>query len=95
MASDFLSMPFGDHGSSSKSIRRKAALPIWYVYIDIHIEIAVLTSFEAFFESDPVDFALSWMDPSDKTAIPVIMPANDKRAGGDWEAGIFSSKIIS
>ncbi|KAF8860978.1 hypothetical protein BDZ45DRAFT_648189 [Acephala macrosclerotiorum] len=44
----------------------------------------------AFFESDPVDFALNWMDPSDKTAIPVIMPANDKRAGGDWEAGVMS-----
>ncbi len=43
----------------------------------------------AFYERDPVDLALEWYDPSDKSGkpIPVIMPANDKRPGGDWEAG--------
>jgi hypothetical protein len=41
----------------------------------------------AFYDRDPVDVALDWGTDSHK--IPVIMPANDKRAGGDWEAGIF------
>lgn len=41
-----------------------------------------------------MDFALNWMDPSDKSAIPVIMPANDKRAGGDWEAGISPLPLL-
>ncbi|KAG9235315.1 hypothetical protein BJ875DRAFT_276783 [Amylocarpus encephaloides] len=43
----------------------------------------------AFYERDPVDFALEWA-PTEPVAIPVIMPANDKRPGGDWEAGVMS-----
>ena len=41
----------------------------------------------AFYERDPVDLALDWMVPGGEQ-IPVIMPANDKRPGGDWEAGM-------
>ena len=52
----------------------------------------------AFYDRDPVDVALDW-DASEEAAavadgisrktqkIPIIMPANDKRPGGDWEAG--------
>ena len=40
----------------------------------------------AFYEKDPVDLALEWA-PTEENSIPVIMPANDKRPGGDWEAG--------
>ncbi|KAK6580026.1 hypothetical protein PZA11_007734 [Diplocarpon coronariae] len=43
----------------------------------------------AFYERDPVDLALDWVEPGD-APIPVIMPANDKRPGGDWEAGVMS-----
>ncbi|RDL33909.1 Uncharacterized protein BP5553_08277 [Venustampulla echinocandica] len=43
----------------------------------------------AFYERDPVDLALEWA-PSEPVQIPVIMPANDKRPGGDWEAGVMS-----
>ncbi|KAF4624801.1 hypothetical protein G7Y89_g13368 [Cudoniella acicularis] len=35
----------------------------------------------AFYERDPVDLALEWA-PTENKPIPVIMPANDKRAGG-------------
>jgi hypothetical protein len=47
----------------------------------------------AFYARDPVDLALDWSDPSDAQQNPplkpvvVIMPANEKRPGGDWEAG--------
>ncbi|CAG8977154.1 hypothetical protein HYALB_00003375 [Hymenoscyphus albidus] len=48
----------------------------------------------AFYERDPVDLAIEWAndtsEPIDPVAIPVIMPANDKRPGGDWEAGVMS-----
>lgn len=47
---------------------------------------ALLTPAKAFYDRDPVDVALDWA-PGESTAIPVIMPANDKRPGGDWEAG--------
>jgi hypothetical protein len=47
---------------------------------------AFLTLPKAFYDRDPVDVALDWA-PGEATAIPVIMPANDKRPGGDWEAG--------
>ena len=40
----------------------------------------------AFYDRDPIDVALDWA--GDTYRIPVIMPANDKRAGGDWEAGV-------
>lgn len=46
-----------------------------------------LTSSPAFYERDPVDLALDWVEPG-TSPIPVIMPANDKRPGGDWEAGM-------
>jgi hypothetical protein len=41
----------------------------------------------AFYESDPVDLAIEW-GQGEATPIPVIMPAHDKRPGGDWEAGM-------
>ena len=47
----------------------------------------------AFYERDPVDVALDWGE-GEPRPVPVIMPANDKRPGGDWEAGqsfIFST----
>ena len=44
---------------------------------------------KAFFDRDPVDVALDWA-PTEEMPIPVIMPANDKRPGGDWEAGVMS-----
>lgn len=42
---------------------------------------------QAFYERDPVDLAIDWVEPG-AAPIPVIMPANDKRPGGDWEAGM-------
>ncbi|KAL2063888.1 hypothetical protein VTL71DRAFT_4382 [Oculimacula yallundae] len=42
----------------------------------------------AFYEMDPIDLALDWAEPDEP--IPVVMPANDKRPGGDWEAGVMS-----
>lgn len=46
----------------------------------------------AFYERDPVDLALDWCEPGakDRYKIPVIMPANEKRPGGDWEAGVMA-----
>lgn len=44
----------------------------------------------AFYERDPVDLALDWVEPNATIAIPVIMPAHEKRPGGDWEAGVMS-----
>jgi len=41
----------------------------------------------AFYERDPVDLALDWAAGED-SKVPVVIPANDKRPGGDWEAGI-------
>jgi len=41
---------------------------------------------EAFYERDPVDLAIEWA--AGDSPIPVIMPAHDKRPGGDWEAGM-------
>ncbi|KAH8819794.1 hypothetical protein F5884DRAFT_26559 [Xylogone sp. PMI_703] len=43
----------------------------------------------AFYLRDPIDVALDWA-PSESVSIPVIMPANEKRPGGDWEAGVMS-----
>lgn len=45
----------------------------------------------AFYDRDPVDLALDWAD-GDKP-VPVILPANEKRAGGDWEAGDYNSLV--
>ncbi|TVY23701.1 hypothetical protein LHYA1_G007840 [Lachnellula hyalina] len=41
----------------------------------------------AFYDDDPVDLALKWNAGEKKAIAPIIMPANDKRPGGDWEAG--------
>ncbi|PQE06954.1 Mitochondrial chaperone bcs1 protein [Rutstroemia sp. NJR-2017a WRK4] len=41
----------------------------------------------AFLERDAVDLALEWAS-SENHPIPVIMPAHEKRPGGDWEAGV-------
>ncbi|KAI1004994.1 hypothetical protein K3495_g3228 [Podosphaera aphanis] len=41
----------------------------------------------AFYERDPVDLALDWTDPDKNDDVPVIMPANETRPGGDWETG--------
>lgn len=50
--------------------------------------------FTAFYDRDPVDLALDWNDPSDMNhglkPVAVVVPANDKRPGGDWEAGVMS-----
>jgi hypothetical protein len=43
----------------------------------------------AFYERDPVDLAIEW-GQGEQPPIPVIMPAHDKRPGGDWEAGMNS-----
>ncbi|KAH8665728.1 hypothetical protein BGZ60DRAFT_54159 [Tricladium varicosporioides] len=43
----------------------------------------------AFYERDPIDLAIEWRITEPK-GIPVITPANDKRPGGDWEAGVMS-----
>lgn len=55
---------------------------------------AFVNEYIAFYERDPVDLAIEWAndptEPVDPVAIPVIMPANDKRPGGDWEAGVMS-----
>lgn len=48
---------------------------------------ARILTFLAFYDRDPVDVALDWAPG----IVPVIMPANDKRAGGDWEASQFLS----
>jgi len=42
----------------------------------------------AFMERDPVDLAIEWSN-GEKPLIPVIMPAHDKRPGGDWETGMY------
>jgi len=46
----------------------------------------------AFLDRDPVDAAIEWYvgppQQAEPLRIPVIMPANDKRPGGDWEAGM-------
>jgi len=52
---------------------------------------SIYSSWTAFYERDPVDLALDWAD-GDKP-VPVIMPANEKRPGGDWEAGTNSSSL--
>ncbi|RKF55836.1 hypothetical protein GcC1_200027 [Golovinomyces cichoracearum] len=43
----------------------------------------------AFYERDPVDLALDWVDPADLKPIPVVMPAHERRPGGDWEASVM------
>ncbi|KAG9243005.1 hypothetical protein BJ878DRAFT_138553 [Calycina marina] len=42
----------------------------------------------AFYEQDAVDVALEWANRTIR--VGVILPANDKRPGGDWEAGVMS-----
>ena len=39
-------------------------------------------------ERDPVDLALEWTASENDQPIPVIMPAHERRPGGDWEAGM-------
>jgi hypothetical protein len=41
---------------------------------------------ELIYQRDPVDLAIEWA--AGESPIPVIMPAHDKRPGGDWEAGM-------
>jgi hypothetical protein len=84
------------HSESVKSPPGNAALRdnprfgISYKYIYLREDCSFLT---AFYDRDPVDLALDWSDPSDGQQNPplkpvvVIMPANEKRPGGDWEAG--------
>jgi len=48
----------------------------------------LIVNLSAFYDRDPVDVALDWA-PDSEVPIPVIMPANDKRPGGDWEAGTY------
>ncbi|KAM0180267.1 hypothetical protein ACHAPF_002436 [Botrytis cinerea] len=43
----------------------------------------------AFMERDPVDLALEWTSSENDRPIPVIMPAHERRPGGDWEAGVM------
>ncbi|KAB8293295.1 hypothetical protein EYC80_007624 [Monilinia laxa] len=43
----------------------------------------------AFLERDPVDLALEWAASENNQPIPVIMPAHERRPGGDWEAGVM------
>ncbi|RKF58904.1 hypothetical protein OnM2_064024 [Erysiphe neolycopersici] len=44
----------------------------------------------AFFEKDAVDLALNWAeDPEDPRPVPVIMPANERKPGGDWESSVM------
>lgn len=40
-------------------------------------------------ERDPVDLALEWTASENDQPIPVIMPAHERRPGGDWEAGML------
>lgn len=51
-------------------------------------------TFTAFYNDDPVDIAIKWHEgpPETEMPIPVILPANDKRPGGDWEAGVMSAE---
>ena len=84
------------HSESVRSPPGNAALRdnprfgISYKYIYLGEDCSFLT---AFYDRDPVDLALDWSDPSDAQQNPslkpvvVIMPANEKRPGGDWEAG--------
>ena len=58
----------------------------------------------AVIEGDPVDVALDWNDYNErearsscmanghreKSSIPVVNMANEKRAGGDWESGLLA-----
>lgn len=48
----------------------------------------------AFYERDPVDIAIEW-GSGEQPPIPVIMPAHDKRPGGDWETGMHLRNRIS
>lgn len=34
-----------------------------------------------------MDLALEWTASENNRPIPVIMPAHERRPGGDWEAG--------
>jgi len=45
----------------------------------------------AVLEGDPVDIALDWAASEDAPgSVPVISMANEHRAGGDWESGLYS-----
>src|SRR2546430_168668 len=49
----------------------------------------------AVMEGDPVDVALSWYQYNNqgsgqRTQIPVVNMANEKRPGGDWESGLMA-----
>lgn len=48
----------------------------------------------AVMEGDPVDVALGWyqynQSNGNRTQIPVVNMANEKRPGGDWESGLMA-----
>ena len=45
-------------------------------------------------ERDPVDLALEWTSSENDRPIPVIIPAHERRPGGDWEAGMhFPNRV--
>lgn len=46
-----------------------------------------------FVNGDPVDCAIQWA--AGEFPIPVIMPANEKRPGGDWEAGLLLAIFLT
>ena len=86
MASDFVLMLLRFYGSSTSDKGERAELSLWLVAPTSSLSLDLLC-LSAFYERDPVDLALDWVEPG-MSPIPVIMPANDKRPGGDWEAGM-------
>jgi hypothetical protein len=83
MACHVFSMPLRITRCAASKGRRSETCPIWSVIKLVYI---VRSDFQAFYDRDPVDVALDWAPGT----VPVIMPANDKRPGGDWEAGVMS-----
>ncbi|RQM05374.1 hypothetical protein DH86_00004359 [Scytalidium sp. 3C] len=50
------------------------------------LSVSLISNTPAFYLRDPIDLALDWA-LSEPRPIPVIMPADEKRPGGDWEIG--------
>jgi len=67
---------------------------IWYATLGQNGRIFCLLH-SAFYDRDPVDLAVEWADGDPSLRIPVIMPANDKRPGGDWETGEITFYVVS
>lgn len=51
------------------------------------LSVSLISNTPAFYLRDPIDLALDWA-LSEPRPIPVIMPADEKRPGGDWEIGL-------